>query len=270
MALNSGQNLALSAAIIIAGAMISGSIWWSASQLLPEARQIAETNAQLLPAARQIAEASAGISEAVQRLPAPNSQAQAIAPPAPAVDAAKITIAGEPFVGDPNAPVMGFWFDYQCPFCREVETTVVPKLVADYVKTGKLRIVFKDFQFLGPDSLTAGLAARAVWEVAPDKFYDWHSAMFAKQDGENSGWGSKADILALTKTIPGIDAAKVEQFMTDHSAAYQKAMEADMAEGNALGITGTPGTIVGKQLLEGAQPYLAFKAAVEATLEAPK
>ena len=68
-------HLALSAAIIIAGAMISGSIWWSDTQLLLEARQIAETATQLLPAARQIADASARISEVAQRAPPANSQA---------------------------------------------------------------------------------------------------------------------------------------------------------------------------------------------------
>ena len=258
-------HLALSAAIIIAGAMISGSIWWSDTQLLLEARQIAETTAELLPAARQIADASARISEVAQRAPPANSQAAGVDAVQPPVDVADVATDGEPFVGSATAPVaMALWTDYQCPYCRQLETTVIPTLVTDYVNAGKLRIIFKDFQFLGADSQTAGLASRAVWEVAPDKFYTWHKAMFDHQDGENVGWGSKDDILALTKSISGIDAAKVEQFMTDHAAAYRKAMEADMAEGNAFGINGTPGAIVGKQLMVGAEPYAAFRAAIDA------
>lgn len=82
MAPHSGH-FALSAAIIIAGAMMSGSIWWSTTQLLPQARQIAETDAELLPAARQIADASARISEAAQRAPAANPQAAGAAPVQP-------------------------------------------------------------------------------------------------------------------------------------------------------------------------------------------
>ena len=140
------------------------------------------------------------------------------------------------------------------------------QLMNDYVKTGKVKVVFKDFQFLGPDSQTAGLAERAVWEVAPDKFYTWHKAMYDKQDNENGGWGNKTDILALTKSL-GIDSAKVEQLMTSKAAEYQKAMDADKAEGGAFGINGTPGSIIGKNLISGAQPYSAVKQLIDLALE---
>ena len=123
-------------------------------------------------------------------------------------------------------------------------------------------------QFLGPDSQTAGLAARAVWEAAPDKFRDWHKAMFDKQDDENAGWGKKEDIIALTKTIAGIDAAKVEELMTSRAADYTTAMQADAAEGNPQGVGGTPSFLIGKQMIVGAQPYQSLKTAIEAVLNA--
>ena len=72
------------------------------------------------------------------------------------VDVADVKTDGEPFIGDEKAPaVMAYFFDYQCPYCRQEELQVLPQLITDYVKSGKLRIVFKDFQFLGPDSQTA-------------------------------------------------------------------------------------------------------------------
>ena len=77
---------------------------------------------------------------------------------------------------------MAYWFDYQCPYCKQEEESVFPQLEKDYIDTGKLKIVFKDFAFLGPDSDVASRAARAVWAVAPDKFRDWHKAMFDHQD----------------------------------------------------------------------------------------
>ena len=184
-----------------------------------------------------------------------------------AVDITKIKTAGEPFVGNPNAPVtMAYWFDYQCPFCQRFDEDAMTKIMNDYVKTDKVKVVFKDFQFLGPDSQTAGLAGRAVWEVAPNKFYTWHKAMYDKQDNENSGWGNKTDILALTKNL-GIDSAKVEQLMTSKTAEYQKAMDADKAEGSAFGINGTPGSIIGKNLISGAQPYAAVKQLIDMVLQ---
>lgn len=232
-------------AIIIAGVMISGAILWSNKQFLDVAR----------------------LAYSGQPSSAESTAAQA-PPPAPAADIAKVNLEGEPFIGDPNAPVvMAYWFDYQCPYCRQEEESVLPQLIADYVDTGKVRIVFKDFQFLGPDSQTAGLAARAVWETAPDKFREWHKAMFDHQDDENAGWGKKDDIIALTKTIPGIDAAKIEGLMASRANDYIKVMEADATEGNAMGVGGTPSFLIGKEMIVGAQPYGRLRAAIEGVLK---
>jgi len=198
----------------------------------------------------------------------PSTREPAAAQTAPA-DSSKVSTDGVPFVGEPNAPVtMAYWFDYQCPFCRQLEESVIDRLIGDYVQTGKLKILFKDFAFLGPDSETAALASDAVWETAPDKFYQWHKAMFDRQGPENSGWATKDKIIALTKTIPGIDAAKVAQLMTDHAGQYKKTIAADAAEGSAMGVNGTPGAVIGKRLLVGAQPYLQFKSDIDAELGA--
>lgn len=228
-------------AILLVGIAISGSILWS--------------NQRFIEAIR---ETSGGP-------PGPESTTGQIPPGQP--DIAKVSTLGEPFIGNENAPVvMAYWFDYQCPYCRLLEEEVMPRLIADYVQTGKLKIVFKDFAFLGPDSETAGLASRAVWETAPEKFYEWHKAMFDRQDDENAGWGTKEDILALTKTISGIDPAKVEDLMTSRAAVYQKAIGADGAEGAGMGVDGTPGAIIGKKLIVGAEPYEQFKTAIDTQL----
>src|ERR1019366_6407003 len=127
-------------------------------------------------------------------------------------------------------------------------------------------MVFKDYAFLGPDSQTAALAARAVWQIAPDKFEQWHKAMFDQQGAENSGWAQKTNILALTMKIPGIDANQVDMLMTSQAATYNAAMQADAAEGNAIGVGGTPSILVGKQMFVGVQSYETLKAAIDAVL----
>lgn len=142
----------------------------------------------------------------------------------------------------------------------------MPRLVDDYVKTGQLRIYFKDYAFLGPDSDSAALVSRAVWEVPPEHYYDWHRAMFEKQDRENGGWGSKADILALTKMIPGIDIDKIDRTISTQSGRFQQAIAADLTEGGAMGVNGTPGMIIGTRLFSGAQPYENFKSVIDAEL----
>ncbi len=104
---------------------------------------------------------------------------------APSVDIKKVNIAGDPYIGNPNAPVtIAYWSDYQCPFCKQFEETTLMELKSTYVDTGKVKVVFKDFQFLGEDSLTAALYARAVWELYPSEYFAWRIAIFSKQDDE--------------------------------------------------------------------------------------
>ncbi len=212
----------------------------------------------------------AGAVVFASRQPAPqpvatNPQAQA----APAVDVSKVKTDGEAFIGNANAPVtMAYWYDYQCPFCQKNEQETMPQIIKNYVDTGKVKIVFKDYQFLGPDSQTLGKVSRAVWDVAPTKFYQWHKAMFDNQGTENTGWATKEKILSVTTGVLGAaDAQKAMKFADTNAAVYQKEMDADKAEGTAMGISGTPGSIIGKQLISGAQPYSAFQAAIETALK---
>ena len=229
------NNLAVPIAIVLAGAMVAGAVLFSSAH-------------------------GQNTKVAIQANPVPQ---QAVTPP---VDITQVKIQGEPFIGNSNAPVVvAYWSDYQCPFCKRFESDAINQLMNDYVKSGKVKIVFKDFQFLGDDSQTAGLAARAVWELAPEKYSEWHKAMFEKQDSENAGWGNKADILALTKSL-GIDSAKVGQLMSSNTVEYQKAIDIDKAEGGVFGINGTPGTIIGKTLISGAQPYAVVKQAIDQEL----
>lgn len=189
--------------------------------------------------------------------------------PALAVDIKDVKTDNDPFIGDKNAPTtVAVFYDYQCPFCKQFEQAVTPKLIDAYVSTGKTKIVFKDFQFLGEDSTTASLFARALWETNPDKFYDWYKAMFDAQDDEgDQGFGDLASIQKLAGTIPGIDVDKVTKLMTEKKAEYTKAIEADRAEGAALGINGTPSIIAGKKLFSGMSPD-AFYTGITAELDA--
>lgn len=201
----------------------------------------------------------------------PRAQAPTTGTPQAAVpaDISKVNVNGNPSVGNSNAPVtIAYWFDYQCPYCKLNEQDNVSKIVATYVQSGKVKIVFKDFEFLGPDSMSAAIAARAVWDVAPDKFYEWHSAMMNKQDAENGGWGNDADVIALTKTISGIDVAKVQDLVVSKKALYEKMIADDRTEGASFGINGTPGMIIGKQVIGGyVKDYSTFSTAIDALLK---
>lgn len=189
-------------------------------------------------------------------------------PQAAPADITKVKIAGEPTIGNANAPVtIAYWYDYQCPFCKQNEETAMPQVVKDYVETGKVKIVFKDFQFLGEDSQTLGKFSRAVWEAAPNKFYPWHKAIYDNQGTENTGWATQEKILSITTGVLGAtDTGTVAVLVKSNGAAYQKEIDADKAEGSAFGVNGTPGFIIGKQRIDGAVPYAQIKAAIETAL----
>ncbi len=185
-----------------------------------------------------------------------------------APDSSKVVTEKEAFVGDVNAKlVMAFWSDYQCPFCKKAEQEVLPQLIHDYVDTGKVKLVFKDYAFLGPDSQTLAKFARAVYYTAPSKFYAWHKAMYDNQGQENTGWATEAKIMEITtKAIGAADASKALAAFKANDAQYQQEIDASKAEGIAFGITGTPATIVGTKMISGADTLANFKAAIDAEL----
>ncbi len=177
------------------------------------------------------------------------------APASASID--KVKLDGEPFIGDANAPVtIAFFFDYQCPFCKQFEESVTPQLYSNYVQTGKLKIVFKGFEFLGQDSIAADEFGRAVWALYPDHFYEWYVAMFGAQDQEgDQGFGDQPSIVTMTKAqVPSIDTDKVAAYIAKNKAALDATIASDRQEGASLGVNGTPSVIMGNQLLSGMSP----------------
>lgn len=196
-------------------------------------------------------------------------------PDLPEVDIADVSLENVPYIGEADAPVvLAYWSDYQCPFCKAVEMghpqiptePSIPTLIEEYVDTGKLKIVFKDYAFLSEDSTTAAIWGRAVWELYPSHYFEWREAMYDAQDEEHAGFGDEASIYALTKTIEGINADAVKTSVGMNSAKYLALIDADKAEGTSLGIQGTPGFITGKKLIPGAYPLSEFKAAIDEQL----
>jgi protein-disulfide isomerase len=200
-------------------------------------------------------------------------------PAQPSVNIKDVKIAGEPYIGKVDAPViLAFWSDFQCPFCKAFETGGVPQIptpaampdiVKKYVDTGKVKVVFKDFAFLGNDSITAGEYGRAVWHLSPDQYFAWRTAMYKAQDAEgDQGFGDAATIDTLIKTqFPKMDDAAIKSDITKNKSAYDSAMQADQAEGQSFGITGTPGFVTGTKEIDGAQPFSAFQAAIDPQLK---
>ena len=204
---------------------------------------------------------------------------QPVAKTPAAVNVKDVKIDGEPYIGQANAPlVMAFWSDFQCPYCKAFEVggipqiptpAAMPDILKKYVDTGKLKIVFKEFPFLGKDSITAGEYEHAIWNLYPGQYFTWRTAMYKAQDEEGDrGFGNAATIDTLIKSsFPGMVDATIKADIAKNKDTYDAALIADMQEGQGFGVQGTPGFVVGKTLISGAQPIANFVAAIEAELK---
>lgn len=192
------------------------------------------------------------------------------------VDIKNVKTDGAPFIGQANARVtIAFWSDFQCPYCKAFEVgheqiptpAALPDIIKNYVDTGKVKIIFKDFIFLGNDSVTAGEYNRAIWKLYPNQYFAWRTAIYNAQDQEgDQGFGDAASIDKLNATISGIDATKVAADVKANGATYRAMMDADKAEAQKAGIGATPSFVIGTQLLQGAYPYANFETAINTAL----
>jgi len=180
-----------------------------------------------------------------------------------AVDIKDVELDNSPSVGPKSAKVaVAVWFDYQCHFCKLYETTTLQEVIAAY--GNDVRIVYKDFQFLGSASNDAALYSRAVWDAYPDRWSEWFAGMF-EAGPDSEGTLNLAAMDALSSGL-GLDVARLTALRTDKASEYQAAIDADRAEGQSFGINGTPGTVIGTTLVAGAQPFASVKALIDAEL----
>ncbi len=189
---------------------------------------------------------------------------------APNVNIKDVSIADDPYIGNANAAtIIAEWADYQCPFCKQFEVTTLPQIIQNYVATGKVKVVFKDFQFLGPDSDTAALWARAVWALYPNQFGVWRAAIYLDQPQENSLSATEyaAWLAKTTSSVAGLDSKKVAANVITNHDKYEAAIQADRAEGQKFGVNATPSFIIGTQLIAGAYPYANFQTAIDAVVK---
>lgn len=185
-----------------------------------------------------------------------------------------IDLTSTPVLGSADADVdVLYWSDYQCPFCEEFETETFPKLLANEIATGRVRLLFFQFPNIGSASTGAAMLARAVWhqvrDDSPGRFGAWHEAVFEHQERPNSGWADYGALVELTREVDGVDATAVDEYARANQGALKSRVEAEQRLGSEEGISGTPGFVLyetsgdGRTKLMGAQPYPRFETAIE-------
>jgi len=167
----------------------------------------------------------------------------------------EIALNGAPVRGaeQPKVTIIEF-SDFQCPFCGRVSPTL-DQVIEEY--GDQVQIAFKHLPLAFHAKAPAAHAA-AVAAGKQGKFWEMHDKIF-----ENQPQMSEAKYIDWAGEI-GLD---VERFKRDvASADVKKIIEQDKAEAAKLGVTGTPSFFINGRFLSGAQPYSAFKAAIEREL----
>ena len=190
-------------------------------------------------------------------VPRPTSDASEQAPVLP--DMARREDADPRARGELDAPVvMVMWSDFQCPFCGRFARETGPALVDRYVEEGVLRIEWRDFPYLGPESTEAALAGRAA--AAQGAFWAFHDAVYADAFQPNSGSLSRENLLQVARDLD-LDMASFEATMDDPDT--EAAVQQEFLEAQELGITGTPAFLVNGRPVLGAQPVETFAQLIE-------
>jgi protein-disulfide isomerase len=132
-------------------------------------------------------------------------------------------------LGEDNAPVTVEMFsDFQCPFCKQSDSTVIPQLINQYVATGKVKFIYRPFSFLGQESLDAAQSAYCANEQG--KFWEFKEILFANQKSENTGGFVQTRLLAIGKFV-GLDMTQFTACVQSNKYAAQVQKDNQAAAG---------------------------------------
>lgn len=159
--------------------------------------------------------------------------------------------------------------DYQCPFCARYSNETFPQVDRDYIQTGRVRYVFRDFPIasIHPQAFKVHEAVHCAGEQA--KRREMHERVFANQRAMTG-----ADLDGHAQSL-GLDVARFQKCLA--SGVYAATIRKGLAEGQQSGVTGTPTfflglteenspTVKAVRRIVGAHPYSAFKAAIDELL----
>ena len=202
-------------------------------------------------------EATADAGQVVQK---PNNNTP------PAKQAGKITINSNDHIrGEKNAPITLVEFsDFQCPYCKKFHPTM-QKVMENY--KGQVRWIYRHFPLsFHQNAQKSAEASECAAEQG--KFWEFVDIAFENSQPDGNGLNS-GDLKKYAKEL-GLNTDKFNTCLSTNKFAAK--VKADAASGQALGITGTPGTILidengNTQLITGALPYRQIKAKIDSVLK---
>ena len=152
----------------------------------------------------------------------------------------KLVENGSPVMGNINAPITILeWGDYQCTFCYKFHQNTLDIINEDFIKTGKVKIIFKDFPLNGPDSKLAAEASYCAQDQ--EKYWKYHDELYNNWGGERTGWITRESLAKFAETV-NLDVEKFNKCLDDHK--YENKVDLLYAFGKEIGIDATPSFLV--------------------------
>jgi protein-disulfide isomerase len=170
----------------------------------------------------------------------------------------KLIENGSPIMGNPNAPITILeWGDYQCTFCYKFHQNTLDIIKEEFVKTGEVKIIFKDFPLNGLDSKLAAEATYCAQDQ--DKYWEYHDELYKNWGGERTGWITRESLEKFAMTID-LNLKEFNDCLDNHT--YKDRVNTHYQFGKELGIDATPSFLVfnGEKIIKirGNQPLDVF------------
>ena len=173
-----------------------------------------------------------------------------------------------PILGDINAPLTLIEFgDYQCTYCKKFFQETEKSILVNYIETGKVKMLFKDFIVVDEDSVNAASAAHCANDQK--MFWQYHSTLYNNWDGEGTGWASSEQLHQFASTL-GLDMDKFSECMS--KSKWKELVDSSKVDGRTLGVSATPTFFIIDQnnkvlKITGAQHYDVFQEVFDSLLE---
>lgn len=170
----------------------------------------------------------------------------------------EVSIDDDAVLGDENAPVTIIEFsDYECPFCGRFYSETLGQIDDKYIKTGKVKLVYRDFPLsFHPNAQKAAEAAECAGEQG--KYWEMHDKLF-----KNGVSGGIAGFKQYAKEI-GFDSSKFDNCLDSGKMASE--VQKDFNDGQSYGVQGTPAFFINGKLVSGAQPFSNFQQVIDGEL----
>lgn len=169
---------------------------------------------------------------------------------------------GERVLGDPSAPVTIIEYSsLTCPHCASFHIETLPRIKAEYIDTGKAKLIFRDFP-LEPRAAAAAMLARCV---DPARYFAFLDLLFRDQ----KAWATAADPLAelkLRARLANLSGQDVDACLADKQLLQALQDGRDKAAAQYK-IESTPSFLIDDRTVSGAAPYDTFKQAIDAALK---